>query len=222
MGKCLQCGFESFTPAATCPQCGAASPRIASGNPAALSGDLLRLIAEGKKLEAIKMYHDRTGARLIDAKNAVEALQRGDPLPGAASADGPADLNAELRMLIQQGRKLQAVKLYKDRTGVSLMDAKKAIETLEAGATGNGVVIEDALRQELLPLLRMGEMREATRLYQRRTGARAQEAKRALAALARQHGVYDRQSAWLRTSVLLAIAGAVLFLTGGIAFLLSR
>jgi ribosomal protein L7/L12 len=33
------------------------------------------LLAEGKKIEAIKVYRERTGARLAEAKDAVEALE---------------------------------------------------------------------------------------------------------------------------------------------------
>jgi ribosomal protein L7/L12 len=163
---------------------------------------VLRLLAAGKKLEAVKYYKDQTGASLLISKNAVETLERGGSLPGGDGQDSEAGFTSELRTLLQQGKKLQAVKLYKDRTGANLMDAKNAVEAIEGIG---GAAIDDAVVQELLPLLRMGELREAVRLYQRRTGARSKVAKRAVLALARQHGAYDRESAWLRTAIVLGL-----------------
>jgi ribosomal protein L7/L12 len=37
--------------------------------------DVLRLLREGKKIEAIKVYRERTGAGLKEAKDAVERLE---------------------------------------------------------------------------------------------------------------------------------------------------
>ncbi len=47
--------------------------------------ELRSLLAAGQKIAAIKRYREQTGAGLADAKNAVEALERGEepPPPGA-------------------------------------------------------------------------------------------------------------------------------------------
>jgi ribosomal protein L7/L12 len=203
MWKCPQCGRQNSGEIAVCSGCGAAAG--AQTDVRSLTGELLRLLASGKKLEAVKYYKDHTGASLVNSKNAVETLERGGSLPGMDGQDSEAEFTSELRSLLQQGRKLQAVKLYKDRTGVSLMDAKNAVEAIEGIGGAASVAVDDAVAQELLPLLRMGELREAVRLYKRRTGARSKEAKRAVLALARQHGAYDRESAWLRTAILLGL-----------------
>lgn len=50
-----------------------------------------------------------------------------------ASVDKPmADLEQQVRSLLDQGQKIQAVKLYKDQKGVSLLEAKQAVESLAA------------------------------------------------------------------------------------------
>ena len=52
-----------------------------------------------------------------------------------ASIDKPtADLEQQVRALLDDGQKIAAVKLYKDQTGVGLAEAKEAVEALEAGA----------------------------------------------------------------------------------------
>ena len=45
-----------------------------------------------------------------------------------------ADLEREVRSLLDQGKKIEAVKVYKDRTGASLKDAKDAVESFQCGA----------------------------------------------------------------------------------------
>lgn len=43
--------------------------------------EIHRLLAADKKIQAIKVFRDRTGAGLLDAKNAIETMQRGAPFP---------------------------------------------------------------------------------------------------------------------------------------------
>jgi ribosomal protein L7/L12 len=61
---------------------------------------------------------------------AVEAMETGAAEFSRAEPDD--DLEAELLRLLRQGRKLEAVKLYRDRRGVSLMEAKETVESLAA------------------------------------------------------------------------------------------
>lgn len=50
-----------------------------------------------------------------------------------APVDRPnADLEQQIRSLLDQGQKIAAVKLYKDQKGVSLLEAKQAVESLAA------------------------------------------------------------------------------------------
>ena len=67
---------------------------------------------------------------LAEAKRAVEAMQAGAGPPSSSDIGG--DLEAELLRLLGDGQKIQAVKLYKDQKGVSLLEAKQAVESLAA------------------------------------------------------------------------------------------
>ncbi len=42
--------------------------------------EIARLAREGKKIEAVKLYRETFDTNLLDAKNAVEALERGEPI----------------------------------------------------------------------------------------------------------------------------------------------
>ncbi len=46
---------------------------------AVAAGDIRALLAGGNKIAAIKAYRDATGAGLKEAKDAVEAMERGGP-----------------------------------------------------------------------------------------------------------------------------------------------
>ena len=52
----------------------------------ALLDALTAAIADGRKIEAIKLYREATGSSLVEAKGAVEALEAAAPPGGAASA----------------------------------------------------------------------------------------------------------------------------------------
>ena len=85
--------------------------------------ELLALLAAGRKIEAIQRYREVTGAGLAAAKETVEALERGEPLPTKESLD--ATMEAEIVSLLEGGKKIQAIKLYRTRTGVGLKEAKE-------------------------------------------------------------------------------------------------
>jgi hypothetical protein len=76
------------------------------------------------------LYKDQTGVGLAEAKQAVESMQAGAGPPSTSDIGG--DLEAELLRLPGRGDKLEAVKLYKDHEGVSLLEAKQAVESLAA------------------------------------------------------------------------------------------
>jgi len=95
-----------------------------------LDAELRELMAAGRKIEAIKRYRETTGAGLAEAKAALEALERGGPL---ATGETPkSDLEAEIVPLLEQCRKIEAIKLYRDRTGAGLKEAKDAVEAIAA------------------------------------------------------------------------------------------
>ena len=127
----------------------AVPPRPASPAPADASSGadpLLAAIHEGRKIEAIKIYRERTGLGLKESKDAVEALARGQPvpvpppLPGPIASPVPApvvppggSLDA-VHAALRSGNKILAIKHYREATGVGLKEAKDAVEALERRA----------------------------------------------------------------------------------------
>jgi ribosomal protein L7/L12 len=99
-----------------------------------LEGRVRALLREGRKIEAIKLYRDLTGTGLKDAKEAVEAIERGGSRPEARS--GSAGTESDVLELLRAGQKIQAIKVYRERMGVSLLEAKNAVELL---ATEQGI-----------------------------------------------------------------------------------
>ena len=66
-------------------------------------------------------------ARLDRLTRQVEVIAQhlGVELPEASD-----DLFSEVLVLAQSGKKVEAVKLYRERTGTSLQDAHRAVETM--------------------------------------------------------------------------------------------
>ena len=70
--------------------------------------------------------------RILELERKVEFLLKALGLTEKAQAYEP-DINpvlAELMPLIRQGKKIEAIKRYRERTGVSLRDAKEVIDKL--------------------------------------------------------------------------------------------
>jgi ribosomal protein L7/L12 len=88
------------------------------------------LLDQGRKIAAVKLYRDQTGLGLAEAKEAVEAMHA--DAGRSSSSDIGGDLEAELLRLLGRGDKLEAVKLYRDQKGASLLEAKQAVESLAA------------------------------------------------------------------------------------------
>jgi ribosomal protein L7/L12 len=93
--------------------------------------DLQALLAEGRKIEAIKRYREATGADLATAKEVVESLERAQ----SPVADKPSDseLDNEIASLLASGRKIEAIKVYRRHTGAGLKEAKDAVEAIAKG-----------------------------------------------------------------------------------------
>ncbi len=90
-----------------------------------LERDVCSLLNQGRKIEAVKLYKEQTGVSLAAAKDAVESLQAGANLHAPSG-----NLEAELLQLLGRGEKLAAIKLYRETAGVSLFEAKQAVESL--------------------------------------------------------------------------------------------
>jgi len=112
------------------------------GKPATAGIDLSGVqeqLRAGKKIEAIKLYREQTGVGLREAKEAVEAIERGEtpalPSPQLpATSPNPYGIDlAAITALVRQGNKIGAIKLYREQTGIGLKEAKDAVEALERG-----------------------------------------------------------------------------------------
>jgi ribosomal protein L7/L12 len=85
MPKCPFCEHFNRTGAAQCEECGAqlqdaadsdaaSTPPPAAPDAGSLEADVLALMQGNKKIQAIKLYRERTGVGLKEAKDFVEAL----------------------------------------------------------------------------------------------------------------------------------------------------
>lgn len=118
---------------------GAGAPVDAAPQPSATDSSrakqILDLMARDQKIEAIKLYREWTGADLKQAKDAVEAMQRGMAVsisePAAQTGAG-AMVDDQIRALLAKKRKIEAIKVYRQATNVGLAEAKDYVESIEA------------------------------------------------------------------------------------------
>ncbi len=153
--------------------------------------ELRQLVNEKKKIQAIKLYREETGANLQEARRAVDYLEaqlrRGEEEERPAkSATGKGSME-EVRRLIQAGQKINAIKAYRLATGAGLKEAKVAVERMAAGTnvplpqersakTGPGLVDPEKLQG----LIRDGRKIEAIKYIRQQRGVGLKEAKEAV------------------------------------------
>jgi ribosomal protein L7/L12 len=87
------------------------------------------LLRAGKKIEAIKRYRELTGASLKEAKDAVEMVESGRSatLPPKSALLRQVN-DSEIEAQIRSGHLIDAIKLYREKNGVGLKEAKDAVE----------------------------------------------------------------------------------------------
>ncbi|MEZ5327737.1 MAG: ribosomal protein L7/L12 [Verrucomicrobiales bacterium] len=98
--------------------------------------NLINCIRSGQKIQAIKIYSEATGANLADSKHVIEALAVGiseNMPPHSGTGD------SEITALLTQGNKIAAIKLYREKTGVGLAEAKRKVEELAESLGGSNV-----------------------------------------------------------------------------------
>ena len=96
----------------------------------ALRQELQALLAQKRVIDAIKLCRERTGLGLKEAKDLVDAVAEGRDAVVPAAPTASTDF--DLLPLLREGRKIEAIKLYRERTGVGLKEAKDAVDALEA------------------------------------------------------------------------------------------
>jgi ribosomal protein L7/L12 len=90
------------------------------------------LVRVGRKLDAIKLYRDTHQVTLAEAKDAVEAMARGEAPPAPPTVEEAHLAPAEVDALVRAGQLIDAIKLYRETHGVGLAEAKDAVEARRA------------------------------------------------------------------------------------------
>ena len=103
-------------------------------------------IDRNRKIEAIKIFREATGAGLKESKEAVEMMIRnpGTFTPSDHMTTKTADVDFELtgealdqiNHAIDGNRKIEAIKIFREVTGAGLKDAKDAVEMMERHRLG--------------------------------------------------------------------------------------
>ena len=144
MPKCRFCERNNPAGIDRCQNCGAWLEQTENVAPAqqpaegASSTDdfeaqILSLVRQDQMIAAIKLYRERTGCGLADAKSAVEALAaRWQIGQGSPEADGisPESLEGQVLVLMSERKKIEAIRLYRQKNRVGLKEAKDAVEAL--------------------------------------------------------------------------------------------
>ncbi len=84
-----------------------------------------QLLSKNKKIEAIKLVIDTTKCGLKEAKNFIDHYAA-----GWSADNAPVNTDQEILSLLAQGRKLEAVKLYKESSRAELAESKDYVEAL--------------------------------------------------------------------------------------------
>ncbi|MDH5506040.1 MAG: hypothetical protein OEZ02_02330, partial [Anaerolineae bacterium] len=93
------------------------------------------LIAADKKIEAIKLYRQIANVGLKEAKDAVLKISQGLSIApynrqGSSAADLTPVQKTEILALLSAGRKIDAIKLYRQWCGCGLKEAKEAVDQM--------------------------------------------------------------------------------------------
>jgi ribosomal protein L7/L12 len=148
---CPGCGAPVDVDERVCPYCGAAIA-VSASDPTLLSGfssgasdslsEVREQIKRGKKIEAVRTYREITGASLKEARDAVQAIELGQPVavPGQATLStaapaafaSSAEAMDEIKRLLRSGNKIEAIKVHREAFNTGLKDAKDAVDAIES------------------------------------------------------------------------------------------
>jgi ribosomal protein L7/L12 len=87
-------------------------------------------LAAGRKIMAIKIHREVHGVGLKEAKQAVDAMEAGGSPPPVTGPTGSQASMDDVRAELARGRKIQAIKIYRELHRVSLKEAKDAVDAL--------------------------------------------------------------------------------------------
>ncbi len=147
-------------------------------------------LERGNKIEAIKIYREKTGQGLKESKDAVEAYLAGSLPVKKRRQQIAVDSAAGVRDLLEEGRRDEAVDLYAKFAGVDQYTATDAVEQIEREMRladepkdADGLTAADQV--ELRDLLERGRKIEAVKRYRELSGLGLKEAKDAVDAMER-------------------------------------
>jgi ribosomal protein L7/L12 len=202
------------------------SPQRQVQIPPALSAELMRLCGQGQKIEAIKLMREKTGLGLKEAKDAVEALERGESPtvgvsdfgPDPAAAVPPEQLQHEVLALLGEGELIAAVKRWREVTGSDLKTAKDAIDRLAAGPQsaaakaltpappvpenqGQPGPDDQNFEDDIVAILKSGrnKKKEAIHRYMAMTGESNERARQAVENIALRNGLAKKGACFVAT-----------------------
>jgi len=165
-----------------------------------LDPDIQSLVELGDLVAATGLYQQRHGGSVLAARKAIDAASwaltqsRGaalDPQHHAEPPPAPAAtlvMDPQLGAALRAGRKIEAIKRYRELYGVGLKEAKDAVEDMQAGKPppAHTPVLADepepALQPELDRLIRAGEMIQAIKHHRQITRIGLKESKDAVEA----------------------------------------
>lgn len=108
-----------------------------------LSAQVLQALQQGRTVEAIKLLREERGIGLKEARALVDGWQAGQPLP-AESGGTPSGMSDQVRRALEQGRKIEAIRLLREERGLGLKASK---ETIEAWLASHPQLAERCVRR---------------------------------------------------------------------------
>jgi ribosomal protein L7/L12 len=95
---------------------------------------VLAALDAGQLIEAIKRLRAATGLGLKEAKDLIDAHQRGEAVSVAARAAPTMDsfhVPDAVRQALAEGNKIEAIRLLRDHEGLGLKEAKERADAIE-------------------------------------------------------------------------------------------
>jgi len=92
---------------------------------------IAELIERGRKIEAIELLRESTGIGLAEAKAQIEQLSAEaaeHAMPAERAGLDTPGLPEDVLALARGGRKIEAIKLLRERSGLGLKEAKERVE----------------------------------------------------------------------------------------------
>jgi len=109
---------------------------------------VIEAIQRGSKIEAIKHYREATSLGLAESKDAIDALVESVPsvsgpppfpqLTGSPTGGLTPDERNAVIGAIRRGNKIEAIRIYREATGLGLAESKDAVEAMESSGASQG------------------------------------------------------------------------------------